>query len=190
MPDLENTDRKKLIELLTESDILCNDCGENSTSYCIEGIVNLLIANGVIIVPHRNIVTHADRIRRMSIREMASFLARCSVSGVELQLNKEGRTPTAVQLTDLHHHAYAMWMRYLDMPVGGEGHEWYGQSQKAQSPVVGPEAGGIWQYDPADTDSPGGSPASVQTAHIAGSVPDAAGDRQEVNLHSGAEIFT
>lgn len=177
MSDLENADRKKLIELLTESDILCNDCGENSTSYCIEGIVNLLIANGVIIAPHRNIATHADRIRRMGTGELASFLARISVVGVEVQLNKEDRTPTAVQLTELHQNAYAIWMRYLDMPEGGEDHEWYGQSQKAQPPVVGPEACGFWQYVPADSCSAVCPQAPDQAAYPAGSVPDAEGCR-------------
>ena len=39
--------REKLIELLTNSEILCNDCGQHGNSYCIEAIADHLIANGV-----------------------------------------------------------------------------------------------------------------------------------------------
>ena len=38
--------KEKLIELLTESQILCNDCGPHGNSYCIEAIADLIIANG------------------------------------------------------------------------------------------------------------------------------------------------
>jgi hypothetical protein len=39
--------REKLIELLMNSDILCDTCGESSSSYCAEAIADHLIANGV-----------------------------------------------------------------------------------------------------------------------------------------------
>ena len=45
MPDI----KEKLVEVLTESGILCNDCGPHGNSYCIETIANHLIANGVTI---------------------------------------------------------------------------------------------------------------------------------------------
>lgn len=41
--------RDKLIELIQESDILCNSCGENSSSYCAEFLADYLLANGVIV---------------------------------------------------------------------------------------------------------------------------------------------
>ena len=40
-------EKMKLIDLLTESEILCNDCGQHGNSYCIEAIADHLIANGV-----------------------------------------------------------------------------------------------------------------------------------------------
>lgn len=39
--------REKLIELIRESEILCDDCGEYGSSYCTEAIADHLIANGV-----------------------------------------------------------------------------------------------------------------------------------------------
>ena len=45
MPDI----KEKLVELLTESEILCDDCGAHGNSYCIEAIANTLISNGVTI---------------------------------------------------------------------------------------------------------------------------------------------
>lgn len=41
--------REKLIELLTESDILCDTCGESGSSYCIEAVADHLIASGVVV---------------------------------------------------------------------------------------------------------------------------------------------
>jgi hypothetical protein len=41
--------REKLIEVLTKSKILCEDCGPHGSSYCIEAIADHLIANGVTI---------------------------------------------------------------------------------------------------------------------------------------------
>lgn len=44
-------ERERLIELLTKSETLCDSCGENSPSYCIEAIADFLLANGVIVPP-------------------------------------------------------------------------------------------------------------------------------------------
>ena len=41
--------KEKLVELLTESEILCNDCGPHGNSYCVEAIADHLISNGVTI---------------------------------------------------------------------------------------------------------------------------------------------
>ena len=43
--------RDRLIELITESDILCHTCGENSSSYCAEAIADLIITDGWIRPP-------------------------------------------------------------------------------------------------------------------------------------------
>lgn len=38
--------KQRLIKILTDSKILCNDCGDYGNTYCIEAIANHLIANG------------------------------------------------------------------------------------------------------------------------------------------------
>ncbi len=43
--------RKEIEELIIQSGILCNTCGENSPSYCAEALVDLLIDNGVVFPP-------------------------------------------------------------------------------------------------------------------------------------------
>lgn len=43
--------RKRLIELIRKSDILCDTCGENSSSYCAEALADYLLANGIIVPP-------------------------------------------------------------------------------------------------------------------------------------------
>ena len=45
------TDRDRLIELISKSDILCDDCGEYGNSYCTEALADYLLANGVIVPP-------------------------------------------------------------------------------------------------------------------------------------------
>ena len=45
------TDRERLIELISKSEILCNTCGENTNSYCAEALADYLLANGVIVPP-------------------------------------------------------------------------------------------------------------------------------------------
>ncbi len=43
--------RDRLRKLIIESDILCDTCGESSSSYCAEAIADHLLANGVIVLP-------------------------------------------------------------------------------------------------------------------------------------------
>ena len=43
--------RDKLIDLILYSDILCDNCGENSPSYCAEALAEHLLENGVIVPP-------------------------------------------------------------------------------------------------------------------------------------------
>ena len=43
--------RDKLVELIQKSDILCDSCGENSSSYCAEFLADYLLINGVIAPP-------------------------------------------------------------------------------------------------------------------------------------------
>ena len=45
------SDREKLIEIIMTSEILCDDCGENTASYCAEALADHLIANGVTFAP-------------------------------------------------------------------------------------------------------------------------------------------
>ena len=46
-----NYNKKRLVELLLDSEILCNDCGQSSSSYCAEAIADHLLAKGVIVPP-------------------------------------------------------------------------------------------------------------------------------------------
>lgn len=43
--------RERLMELIIESDILCDTCGESSPSYCAEAIADYLLENGIIVPP-------------------------------------------------------------------------------------------------------------------------------------------
>lgn len=45
------TERERLIRLLSDCGVLCNDCGDYGNSYCIEAIADYLIKNGVIVPP-------------------------------------------------------------------------------------------------------------------------------------------
>lgn len=45
------SDREKLIELINESEILCDSCGESSSSYCAEAIADHILADGWIKPP-------------------------------------------------------------------------------------------------------------------------------------------
>lgn len=43
--------RDRLIELLRDGGILCDDCGDYGNSYCTEAIADRFLANGVILPP-------------------------------------------------------------------------------------------------------------------------------------------
>lgn len=43
--------RERLRKLIYNSDILCDSCGESTSSYCAEAIADHLLANGVIVPP-------------------------------------------------------------------------------------------------------------------------------------------
>jgi hypothetical protein len=43
--------RERLRKLIYKSDILCDTCGESTSSYCAEALANYLLANGVIVPP-------------------------------------------------------------------------------------------------------------------------------------------
>lgn len=45
--------KDRLIEQIIDSDVLCDTCGENTRSYCVEAIADHLLANGVIVPPCR-----------------------------------------------------------------------------------------------------------------------------------------
>ena len=48
---MQNDMRDRLVELIRGSDILCDTCGESTSSYCSEAIADYLIENGVIVPP-------------------------------------------------------------------------------------------------------------------------------------------
>ncbi len=43
--------RDRLIELITNSDVLCDTCGENTRSYCVDTIADAILADGWIRPP-------------------------------------------------------------------------------------------------------------------------------------------
>ena len=45
--------RDRLMELIYNSDILCDSCGESTSSYCAEAIADHLIANNVFVLPEK-----------------------------------------------------------------------------------------------------------------------------------------
>lgn len=62
-------------------------------------------------------MTNGDRIRAMSDKELADFLADKYVEGSCLRLNEEGYEPTATQKAALKHTLYCTWMRWLQQLV-------------------------------------------------------------------------
>lgn len=42
---------ERIIKMITDSDILCHTCGENSSSYCAEAIATMLVDKGVTLLP-------------------------------------------------------------------------------------------------------------------------------------------
>ncbi len=64
--------------------------------------------------------SNADRIRGMTDKELAAFLAKHGVSGSNLRMIGIGYTPTATELKVLFEGLYATWMRWLVSPVEDE----------------------------------------------------------------------
>ena len=61
--------------------------------------------------------TNADRIRAMSDRELAYFLADKYVKESCMRLNDEGYEPTATQIEAIKHTLYCTWMNWLQQPA-------------------------------------------------------------------------
>ena len=61
--------------------------------------------------------TNADRIRAMSDRELAYFLADKYVAESCHRLNDEGYEPTATQIEAIKHTLYCTWMNWLRQPA-------------------------------------------------------------------------
>lgn len=57
--------KERLIELITNSDILCDSCGENTSSYCAEYLADYLLANGVMVVDGSVGVTNLKPLQTM-----------------------------------------------------------------------------------------------------------------------------
>lgn len=62
-------------------------------------------------------MTNADKIRAMSDRELASFMAERTVKENCLRLNDEGYQATATQIAALHEKLFQTWMRWLQQPA-------------------------------------------------------------------------
>lgn len=105
--------------------IICPECGGRGTvdkheiredtgtnmAICTttEEICHRCHGTGSVEVP----MTNGDRIRAMSDRELAHFLAEYAVSGSNLRLVDAGYQPTATELAVLHEQLATTWMRWL-----------------------------------------------------------------------------
>lgn len=61
--------------------------------------------------------SNADRIRAMSDRELASFMAERTVKESCLRLNDEGYEPTATQIAALREKLFQTWIVWLQQHV-------------------------------------------------------------------------
>ena len=66
-----------------------------------------------------NVRTNADRIRAMSDRELADFLA-AKLADIHAQCAFEKEPPTATQLHAIAHTYFCAWMQWLKQPAEGE----------------------------------------------------------------------
>lgn len=69
------------------------------------------------LIDHAKPMTNADRIRAMSDRELAYFLADKYVMEGCRRLNDEGYEPTATQIEEIRHTLYCTWMNWLRQPA-------------------------------------------------------------------------
>jgi hypothetical protein len=58
-------------------------------------------------------MTNSDRLRAMSDRELASFLAQRYANESVMRLRDSGHEPTATQIKALTEGLYMVWMRWL-----------------------------------------------------------------------------
>ena len=63
--------------------------------------------------------TNADRIRAMSDRKLAEFLAS-KFADIHAQCDFEKEPPTATQLRAIEHIYFCEWMQWLQQPAEGE----------------------------------------------------------------------
>lgn len=71
--------------------------------------------------PTRGRKTVADRIRGMSNREMAAFLARHDAEQNRLRLQSQGTAVTATELKALSDILYRVWLNWLEGPAEEDG---------------------------------------------------------------------
>lgn len=62
--------------------------------------------------------SNADRIRAMSDRELAEFLAAHDVSQSCLRLEEKGYKPTATQISEITRNLFYAYLGWLRMPAG------------------------------------------------------------------------
>ena len=62
-------------------------------------------------------MTNADRIRAMSDKELAFWLAERYVKEAVLQLKDKGVTPSATDIREVEERMYMVWARWLQQPA-------------------------------------------------------------------------
>lgn len=62
-------------------------------------------------------MTNADRIRSMSDKELAFWLAERYVKEAVLQLKDKGVTPSATDIREVEERMYMVWARWLQQPA-------------------------------------------------------------------------
>lgn len=100
------------------------DCRNCDHPYCsFVGVVRgglIECANFLPLHKSQKPMTNADRIRAMSDKELAAFLASKFSDLQSQQLFGESSPPTATQLSALSHTWFVQWMYWLKQPVEEE----------------------------------------------------------------------
>lgn len=77
---------------------------------------NELLIQKIVELRKRTVKTNADRIRAMSDKELAHFLADKYVKESCLRLKDQGYEPTATQIEYINNTLHCTWMKWLQLP--------------------------------------------------------------------------
>ena len=72
-----------------------------------------------ILIDHGKNMTNADKLRTMSNKELAWFLAERYANESVMTVRDKGHNPTATEIKALHETLYHIWLRWLLTPVEG-----------------------------------------------------------------------